>query len=113
MRERGLLLPAQLQLEQLGERRVGSVALLLGRGVETQRRPVGIAARPARSTTVVARRPVVPPVLARTLLARPVPARTIRAIGAWALARTVARTLAWTLGPVAAWRVGEELALVG
>src|SRR6185503_9563639 len=69
----GLFLPAELELEQFGEGRVGNVAFLLRCGVEPQRRTIGIASRRPRPPTVVARRPVV----ARTIALRPISLRPV------------------------------------
>src|SRR5205814_5979497 len=105
---RALFLPAELQLEQLGERRIGGrrVALLLGGGIEAQRRAAAVAARRTRPAAIVARPLCLGPTLARGLVRRPIG----RPTGARALAPAlVLAAILTTLGPR---RVGEELPLV-
>src|SRR4051812_30347049 len=62
---RRLLLSAELQLEQLGERRIGSgVALLLGRGIEPEGGTATVATRRPRSAAIFSR-----PAAGRTVVA--------------------------------------------
>src|SRR6266542_3494258 len=99
-----LLLSAELQLEQLGERRIAGVALRLGGGLEVQRQPAAVAARRPRPAAILAW-----PIFSRTGTRRTIVAPLL--VG-WAIAVGRAIAPAFVLVALRTRRIGEELPLV-